>query len=96
MMRTLQLNWGLSSEFPDTVRLDPAGTASPFLGDTICTNALMYQKSPGLVKEKDSTRIITNKKLVVESILYENRENLLKFAVCLHIRSDKQMILRHD
>jgi hypothetical protein len=74
MMRTLQLNRGLSSEFPDTVRLDPAETASPFSGDIICTNALTYRKSPGLTKEKDSKRIITNKRLVVELILYENKE----------------------
>ena len=38
----LQLNWGLSSDVPDTVRLDPAGTASPLSGETIFTKALAY------------------------------------------------------
>ena len=53
----LQLNCALSSDVPDTVRLEPAGTGSPFEGDTIFTNALAKGKSP-VVAVKDSTKAI--------------------------------------
>jgi hypothetical protein len=52
------LNCALSSDVPDTVRLEPTGTASPFEGDTIFTNALAYRMSPGLLIVRNNTRTV--------------------------------------